>query len=110
MSVQGWYPLALAEAIAPGTSAGAVLKGMEIVVWRNSAGLPRAWEDRCPHRGMKMSFGKSIGLAAQIRQGQTIIEIGCEEKDLATAKLAAERANYKFACPTQIVVVKKAQA
>lgn len=57
MSVQGWYPLALAEAIAPGTSAGAVLKGMEIVVWRDSAGMPHAWEDRCPHRGMKMSFG-----------------------------------------------------
>ncbi len=60
--------------------------------------------------GMKMSFGKSIGLAAQVKQGQTIVEIGCEEKDLATAKLAVERANYKFACPTRIVVVKKPEA
>lgn len=57
--------------------------------------------------GMKMSFGKSIGLAAQLRAGQTIIEIGCEEKDIAIAKIAAERANHKFACSTQIVVEHK---
>ncbi len=58
--------------------------------------------------GMKMSFGKSIGLAAQLRAGQAIVEIGCEEKDLAVAKLAAERANHKFSCPTQIVVEERA--
>jgi len=57
--------------------------------------------------GMKMSFGKSIGLAARLRAGQTIIEIGCEEKDLAVAKTAAERANHKFACSTRIVVERK---
>lgn len=53
----GWTPVALAADIAPGTSAGVVLDGAEIVVWRDSAGTPHAWEDRCPHRGMKLSFG-----------------------------------------------------
>jgi large subunit ribosomal protein L10e len=58
--------------------------------------------------GMKMSFGKSIGLAAQVKQGQTIMEVGCETKDIAMAKLALKRANFKFACSTRIVVVEKA--
>ncbi len=54
--------------------------------------------------GMKMSFGKSIGLAAQVRKGQTILEVSVPEKDVALAKQACERANHKLACPTKIVV------
>jgi len=57
MNLTGWFPLALATDIAPGTAAGAVLDGAEIVVWRDGAGAAHVWEDRCPHRGMKMSFG-----------------------------------------------------
>ena len=52
-----WSPLALAADIEPGTSAGTVWNGAEIVIWRDSAGHLHAWEDRCPHRGMKLSFG-----------------------------------------------------
>lgn len=52
-----WTPLALAADIPPATSAGAVWNGAEIVIWRDSAGKVHAWEDRCPHRGMKLSFG-----------------------------------------------------
>lgn len=59
--------------------------------------------------GMKMSFGKSIGLAAQVKKGQTIIEVECEEKDLDVARLACQRANYKFACPSRIVVENAAE-
>jgi nitrite reductase/ring-hydroxylating ferredoxin subunit len=53
----GWYPVALAEGIAPGTSAGTRLFGQELVVWRDNAGASHVWEDRCPHRGMRLSFG-----------------------------------------------------
>lgn len=52
-----WIPLALARDLPPGTSAGVVCDGAEIVLWRDSAGALHAWEDRCPHRGMKLSFG-----------------------------------------------------
>jgi nitrite reductase/ring-hydroxylating ferredoxin subunit len=52
-----WTPVALAEDLPPGTSAGAVLDGAEVVIWRDSSGRLHAWEDRCPHRGMKLSFG-----------------------------------------------------
>lgn len=54
---QGWMPVALSSAIEPGTSAGAMIDGAEIVVWRDNKGAAHVWEDRCPHRGMRMSFG-----------------------------------------------------
>lgn len=53
----GWTPVALARDIEAGTSAGVVLDGAEVVVWRDTGGRVHAWEDRCPHRGMKLSFG-----------------------------------------------------
>jgi large subunit ribosomal protein L10e len=46
--------------------------------------------------GMTMSFGKPIGIAAQIKKGKTIIELHIEEKDYATAKEALKRCQYKF--------------
>lgn len=53
----GWYPLALADDIEPSTSTGTRLFGRELVVWRDEAGAVYVWEDRCPHRGMRLSFG-----------------------------------------------------
>jgi nitrite reductase/ring-hydroxylating ferredoxin subunit len=57
VSVEGWYPITLSASIDPGTSAGARLLGQELVVWRDNSGVAHVWEDRCPHRGMKLSFG-----------------------------------------------------
>jgi nitrite reductase/ring-hydroxylating ferredoxin subunit len=50
-------PVALGASIEPGTSAGSVVDGAEIVIWRDGRGRVHVWEDRCPHRGMRMSFG-----------------------------------------------------
>jgi nitrite reductase/ring-hydroxylating ferredoxin subunit len=52
-----WVPVALSGSIEPSSSAGAVIDGAEIVVWRDTRGVAHVWEDRCPHRGMRMSFG-----------------------------------------------------
>jgi nitrite reductase/ring-hydroxylating ferredoxin subunit len=52
-----WVPVALSASIETGTSAGAIVNGAEIVVWRDNKGQAHVWEDRCPHRGMRMSFG-----------------------------------------------------
>ncbi|WP_024506346.1 Rieske (2Fe-2S) protein [Bradyrhizobium sp. ARR65] len=52
-----WYPIALAEGLERGTSVGTRLFGRELVVWRDAAGSSHVWEDRCPHRGMRLSFG-----------------------------------------------------
>jgi nitrite reductase/ring-hydroxylating ferredoxin subunit len=57
MSKDEWHPVALGRDIVPGTSAGVVRDGREIAIWRDVRGTIHAWEDRCPHRGMKLSFG-----------------------------------------------------
>ena len=53
----GWIPVALSSSIEMGTSAGTRIFGEERVVWRDDKGNVHVWEDRCPHRGMRMSFG-----------------------------------------------------
>jgi len=52
-----WQPVALAADIEPGTAAGTRLFGRELVVWRGAEGQAHIWQDRCPHRGMRLSFG-----------------------------------------------------
>jgi nitrite reductase/ring-hydroxylating ferredoxin subunit len=56
-SASPWIPVALSADIEPGTSAGTLVNGEERVVWRDNKGAIHVWEDRCPHRGMRMSFG-----------------------------------------------------
>jgi phenylpropionate dioxygenase-like ring-hydroxylating dioxygenase large terminal subunit len=52
-----WVPVALSADVEAGTSTGTRIAGREFVVWRDSSGLAHVWEDRCPHRGMRLSFG-----------------------------------------------------
>jgi nitrite reductase/ring-hydroxylating ferredoxin subunit len=57
MTTALWSAIALSADIEPGTAAGARLAGRELVVWRDAAGEAHVFDDRCPHRGMKLSFG-----------------------------------------------------
>ena len=52
-----WHPLSLSHSIEAGSSAGTRLMDRELVVWRDNSAVAHVWEDRCPHRGMKLSFG-----------------------------------------------------
>lgn len=52
-----WFPVALTASVDAGTSAGIRLNGAEIAVWRDAADEIHAFEDRCPHRGMRLSLG-----------------------------------------------------
>jgi nitrite reductase/ring-hydroxylating ferredoxin subunit len=52
-----WYPVALSSGLGPGRSAGTRLFDRELCIWRDTRGRAHAWEDRCPHRGMRLSFG-----------------------------------------------------
>ncbi|TPP06635.1 Rieske (2Fe-2S) protein [Rhizobium glycinendophyticum] len=56
-SASPWIPVALSADIEAGTSAGTLVNAEERVVWRDDKGAIHVWEDRCPHRGMRMSFG-----------------------------------------------------
>lgn len=53
-----WIPLALGRDVPPGVTRSVHLEGTELVVWRGEKGGPaHVWEDRCPHRGMRLSLG-----------------------------------------------------
>jgi nitrite reductase/ring-hydroxylating ferredoxin subunit len=52
-----WIPVALSRDLEASSSMGTLIGDQEVVVWRDSAGAAHAWEDRCPHRGMRLSFG-----------------------------------------------------
>lgn len=53
----GWYPLMLSVDLAPGTVAGSTVLGRDLAVWRDDQGQVQVWDDRCPHRGMRLSLG-----------------------------------------------------
>jgi len=56
-------------------------------------------------QGMKLSFGKPIGMAAQCKVGDTLFEVRVMRKDIAAAKLALNRARMKLPCACTIVEV-----
>lgn len=53
----GWHPIALSQDVPAGVAAPVLLAGRELVLWRTGEGLLRLFVDRCPHRGMRLSFG-----------------------------------------------------
>ena len=53
----GWIPVGLSASFEQATSTGTHIDGKELVVWRDQNGRAHVWEDRCPHRGMRLSFG-----------------------------------------------------
>lgn len=53
-----WHPVALSAAVNAGAVVPSVLLGRELALWRSADGLVRAWEDRCPHRGTRLSIGR----------------------------------------------------
>ena len=52
-----WIPIALQKDVPPETTRAVILSGEERVVWRAADGAVQIWEDRCPHRGMRLSLG-----------------------------------------------------
>lgn len=53
----GWHAVALSRDLPAGAPFPVILGGREIVIWRAESGAVRAWVDRCPHRGMRLSLG-----------------------------------------------------
>ncbi len=54
--------------------------------------------------GMKMSFGKPIGVAAQVKEGQRIMTIDVDKDGLDLGKMAAKRIIHKIPCSCSIVI------
>jgi phenylpropionate dioxygenase-like ring-hydroxylating dioxygenase large terminal subunit len=54
-----WHPLLAAETLGSAPLAARLL-GEDLVLWRDASGAARAFADRCPHRGTKLSLGRVV--------------------------------------------------
>ncbi|WP_158093347.1 Rieske 2Fe-2S domain-containing protein [Acetobacter sp. DsW_063] len=57
VDAHGWRPVALGLDLPPASVTGARIGEQRLAIWRNSHGDVRASDDRCPHRGMRLSLG-----------------------------------------------------
>lgn len=64
---QRWFPVARAEEVTPRLVVQVQVLGREIVLWRDDAGRVNAWENRCPHRGVRLSIGLNTGTELRCR-------------------------------------------
>ena len=58
---RSWYPIARSEDAPPRHVYQAQLFGYELAVWRDDGGAVNVWENRCPHRGVRLSLGVNTG-------------------------------------------------
>lgn len=52
-----WLAVATSDDVAEDALVPVTLMGVDLVLWRDSAGAVHAWEDFCIHRGVKLSLG-----------------------------------------------------
>lgn len=52
-----WEPVGLISGLKPLTAERANCRGVDLAIWRGLDGEVHAWENRCPHRGMRLSYG-----------------------------------------------------
>lgn len=54
-----WHPVVAAHELRAGQNiVSAMVRGQELALWRSDQGEPQAWENRCPHRGVRLTLGR----------------------------------------------------
>lgn len=61
MTAQGWYPIARSDDLPPRHVYRTELLGRELVAWRADDGFVNVWQNRCLHRGVRLSIGTNDG-------------------------------------------------
>lgn len=56
-----WYPLCPSAQVRRGALTRIERAGEELLLWRDAAGRVHVQEDRCPHRGARLSLGVHMG-------------------------------------------------
>lgn len=56
-------------------------------------------------QGMRLSFGKPVGLALQVKEGQKLVELRINKENLEVAKAALKKFGSKLSTPTRIEIV-----
>ena len=92
-----WYPIAPSWQVGE-NPLGVTRLGERIVVWRDGDGEVHALEDRCPHRGARLSLGWNLGdrLACwyhgvEIGADGTVLDVPAVESCPLTGKTAVRR-------------------
>ena len=92
-----WYPVAPSWQVGE-NPLGVTRLGERIVVWRDRDGAVHALEDRCPHRGARLSLGWNLGdrLACwyhgvEIDAGGTVLDVPAVDSCPLTGKTAVRR-------------------
>ena len=52
-----WVANGLSQDLPLGVVMAGAWQGAELAIWRSATGRLSAWNDRCPHRGMRLSHG-----------------------------------------------------
>ena len=52
-----WTAVALSHDLPKGGVLRTVVDDQDLAIWRGRSGMVNAWDNRCPHRGMRLSFG-----------------------------------------------------
>jgi nitrite reductase/ring-hydroxylating ferredoxin subunit len=55
--VTNWVANGLSKDVVAGVVVPGRWQGVDLAIWRSALGVLRAWKDRCPHRGMRLSHG-----------------------------------------------------
>ena len=75
------------------------------IILRENKMIFGAHADRL-QQGMRRSFGRTIGTAARVEPGQTLITVRVKAKDVETAKESLKRGTAKLPIPCRIVIEK----
>ena len=75
-------------------------------ILRNNPLASGAGADRMS-TGMKLSFGKSVGLAARVKEGQILFQASVDKSNKDVAKIAIDRAKYKVPCSTTLELIEQ---
>ena len=57
---QRWYPIAPSWMVQE-NPLGVMRLSEDLAIWRDASGTPHVIEDRCPHRGARLSLGWNLG-------------------------------------------------
>ena len=62
-----WFPIAASTDAPPGHIFHALLLGHELALWRDAESCVHAWDNRCPHRGVRLTIGDNLGTTLRCR-------------------------------------------
>ena len=92
-----WYPIAPSWQVGE-NPLGVTRLGERIVIWRDREGAVHALEDRCPHRGARLSLGWNLGdrLACwyhgvEVDANGTVLDVPAVESCPLTGRSAVRR-------------------